>query len=416
MRTVRRCLPRDRAEGRDAVAACFPLVGAYLSRLSPALRRLAKPMAFANGDVNTNEVRSREAERKRLQWKTSEHRRDTVPSVAPRQVDDTEVSSTVKPPQPPPEFLGDLTELPCFCTALTLAATALTVALPMILRDQLPPCREPRCFEYAREMALSVDPGTDPCDDFFSHVCGNFEDLYPRYSSLLSVLGTRVTQYQDSVLNRLELSSSMETPGEVTVAAFRVCVEEYRSGYDGGLRAIRDLLWELGLYLRAKKVTYTVENVFEGMLRMSLSFDLPVLVRAVLVRSLKETAHNKLELQLDLHMPVAPVERTVDNIEYSLRAVAQNGTFSSAFETRLYVCAALAPEESARGPGKAGVPRMGSVFYEVFVEPRLLFWCQQWSLLNFSKLPTQLVSASNLFVLEELCKHQLLLSGGTPPR
>ncbi|XP_075740313.1 uncharacterized protein LOC142786488 [Rhipicephalus microplus] len=64
------------------------------------------------------------------------------------------------------------------------------------------------------------------------------------------------------------------------------------------------------------------------MLRMSLSFDLPVLVRAVLVRSLKETAHNKLELQLDLHMPVAPVERTVDNIEYSLRAVAQNGTFS----------------------------------------------------------------------------------------
>ncbi|KAL1475518.1 hypothetical protein MTO96_037227, partial [Rhipicephalus appendiculatus] len=242
-------------------------------------------------------------------------------------VDDTEVSTTVKRP-PPPEMLGGLAEFPCFCTALTLAATALTMALPMFLREQLPPCREPRCFEYAREMALSVDPGTDPCDDFFSHVCGNFEDLYPHYSSLLSVLGTRVAEYQDSVLNRLELSTAMETPGEVTVAAFRVCVEEYRSGYDGGLRAIRDLLWELGLYLRAKKVTYTVENVFEGILRMSLSFDLPVLLRAVLVRSLKETAHNKLQLQLDVHIPVAPVERTVDNIEYSLRAVAQNGTFS----------------------------------------------------------------------------------------
>ncbi|KAH6941300.1 hypothetical protein HPB50_016073 [Hyalomma asiaticum] len=61
---------------------------------------------------------------------------------------------------------------------------------------------------------------------------------------------------------------------------------------------------------------------------MSLSFDLPVLVRVVLVRSLKQTAHNKLELQLDLHTPAPPVERTLDTIEYSLRAVAHNGTFS----------------------------------------------------------------------------------------
>ncbi|XP_037528436.1 uncharacterized protein LOC119405666 [Rhipicephalus sanguineus] len=251
----------------------------------------------------------------------------SAPTTAPRKVDDAEIDSTAAR-QPPPPMLGALVELPCLCTALTLAATVLTVALPMILRDQLPPCQEPRCFQYAREMTLSVDTGTDPCNDFYGHVCGNFEDLYPPYSSLLSVLGTRVTEYQDSVLNRLELSAAMETPGEVTVAAFRVCVEEYRSGYDGGLRAIRDLLRDLGLYLRAQKVTYTVENVFEGMLRMSLSFDLPVLVRAVLGRSLKQTAHNKLELQLDLHVPVPPVERTVDNIEYSLRAVAQNGTFS----------------------------------------------------------------------------------------
>ncbi|KAL1475509.1 hypothetical protein MTO96_037239 [Rhipicephalus appendiculatus] len=52
---------------------------------------------------------------------------------------------------------------------------------------------------------------------------------------------------------------------------------------------------------------------------------------------------------------------------------------------------------------------MGSAFDEVFLEPRLLFRCQQWSLLNFSTLPTLLVSASNLFGLAELCKLRLRL-------
>lgn len=223
-------------------------------------------------------------------------------------------------------MLEGLVELPCFCTALTLAATALTLAIPMVLRDYLPPCREPNCFQYAREMALSVDPATDPCSDFFSHVCGNFEDLYPRSSSLLSVLATRTSQFQDSVLNRLEAGASAETPGEATVAAFRVCIDQYRGRDEGGLQAIRELLWELGLFLRATPVTHTVDSVFVGMVKMSLSFDLPVLVRAVLVRSLKQTADNKLELQLDLHIPEAPVDRTVDSVEDSLRAVAHNGT------------------------------------------------------------------------------------------
>ncbi|XP_050023613.1 neprilysin-1-like [Dermacentor andersoni] len=252
----------------------------------------------------------------------------SVPSDAARPVEGAGLEKSTALITPPQEMLKGLAELPCFCIALTLAATALALAIPMILRDYLPPCREPNCFQYAAEMALSVDPAVDPCSDFFGHVCGNFEDLYPRHSSLLAVLATRVSQFQDSVLNRLETSSSAETPGEATVAAFRVCVDQYRAGDEGGLHAIRDLLWELGLFLRAKPVTHTVENVFVGVVKLSLSFDLPVLVRAVLVHSLKQTAHNKLELQFDLHMPVAPVDRTVDSVEDSLRAVAHNGTFS----------------------------------------------------------------------------------------
>ncbi|KAH8024670.1 hypothetical protein HPB51_000420 [Rhipicephalus microplus] len=40
--------------------------------LADSVRGLAKPIAFANGDVNTDEVRARETERKRRQWKTSD--------------------------------------------------------------------------------------------------------------------------------------------------------------------------------------------------------------------------------------------------------------------------------------------------------------------------------------------------------
>ncbi|KAH8042642.1 hypothetical protein HPB51_024874 [Rhipicephalus microplus] len=41
------------------------------TKLSPALRGLAKPITFVNGDVNTDDAGAREAERKRRQWKTS---------------------------------------------------------------------------------------------------------------------------------------------------------------------------------------------------------------------------------------------------------------------------------------------------------------------------------------------------------
>ncbi|KAH8019397.1 hypothetical protein HPB51_019370 [Rhipicephalus microplus] len=61
-----------RIKMEDAVAACFPPVCAILSRLSPALRGLAKPITFVNGDVNTDEPRAREAECKHRQWKTSD--------------------------------------------------------------------------------------------------------------------------------------------------------------------------------------------------------------------------------------------------------------------------------------------------------------------------------------------------------
>uniref|UniRef100_A0A6G5A2K2 Uncharacterized protein n=1 Tax=Rhipicephalus microplus TaxID=6941 RepID=A0A6G5A2K2_RHIMP len=54
--TTRHYLPRGRANGRDTVIACFQLMCAYLSLLSPAFQGLAKPIVYANGDVNIDKA------------------------------------------------------------------------------------------------------------------------------------------------------------------------------------------------------------------------------------------------------------------------------------------------------------------------------------------------------------------------
>lgn len=76
------------------------------------------------------------------------------------------VSAAVVVAEPSPPLVTPMGAL--LVPVVTLAATAVVmVVLPAYLLYMWPSCQEPRCFDYAREMALSLSPVVHPCDDFY---------------------------------------------------------------------------------------------------------------------------------------------------------------------------------------------------------------------------------------------------------
>ncbi|XP_037580472.1 endothelin-converting enzyme homolog [Dermacentor silvarum] len=89
-----------------------------------------------------------------------------------------------------------------------------------------PYCDHPtKCFDYEKELAASVDPTVDPCDNLYEHVCGNWDRLYPtrgkQRGGQFGVLQSRVYVF---ALNELE-----QTPPEHPVKAVRRSVSAYQS-------------------------------------------------------------------------------------------------------------------------------------------------------------------------------------------
>lgn len=53
---------------------------------------------------------------------------------------------------------------------VTLIGLAASLLLPVLIREQFKVCKEPDCFDYAKELKLVMDLDLDPCTDFFRSV------------------------------------------------------------------------------------------------------------------------------------------------------------------------------------------------------------------------------------------------------
>ncbi|XP_070389788.1 neprilysin-1-like isoform X3 [Dermacentor albipictus] len=212
---------------------------------------------------------------------------------------------------------------------VTLAATAVVMlVLPAYLLNMWPPCQGPSCFDYAREMALSLSPTVHPCDDFYGYVCGGFARQYPEHANFLSLLDTRLALVRDRLLNGVAQGSA-DTFAERAVDAFRHCVDEYRSGRADGLQQLRQFTYTMGIHWRDTPVTFTTAGLLSILFSLSLRYGLPLLLNVRLrAWSVADDPSTRVAgLQLDLEPTDPPlVERTATSIEDALRAVAHNGT------------------------------------------------------------------------------------------
>ncbi|KAL1470849.1 hypothetical protein MTO96_040254, partial [Rhipicephalus appendiculatus] len=223
-----------------------------------------------------------------------------------------------------------MTPLTIWLTAvLVFSASALVVmVLPAFLLLAWPPCREPRCFDYAHEMALSLNTTVQPCDDFYGYVCGGFAEQHPQHANFLSILDARLSLVRARLLDGAAAGFE-ETFVRRAVDAFRRCVDDYREGREDGLQQLRDFTHSIGIHWRKTPVHFTSFSLLGVLFKLSLRYGIPLLLNARLRAwpSVDSPSTLKAGLQLDFE-PMDPplVERTASSVEDLLRAVAHNST------------------------------------------------------------------------------------------
>nr|XP_029723125.1 neprilysin-11-like isoform X2 [Aedes albopictus] len=113
-------------------------------------------------------------------------------------------------------------------------------------------CHSKECLRSAAAFKQNMDLNVDPCEDFYSYVCGKWADDHPRPSGRggYNWFDEKQTKVYRIIRGHLETNVTQEDPKPVAQAKvmYKACLgRAYRNHY--GYTAVRELLKELGLPL-----------------------------------------------------------------------------------------------------------------------------------------------------------------------
>ncbi|XP_050047575.2 neprilysin-1-like [Dermacentor andersoni] len=153
-----------------------------------------------------------------------------------------------------------------------------------ILVDQLallayPWCDHPtKCYDYAEELAASMDHSVDPCDNLYEHVCAHWSRRYPAFPGQFHFLKIRATVF---VLQQLERAAPQHPSLAVrrAVTGYQAC----RGAFDNqreDAQVLFDVFDQFNVTWPASTLPENFD-VMEYLLGLSLDYGLetPLLLR-----------------------------------------------------------------------------------------------------------------------------------------
>ncbi|XP_077548806.1 kell blood group glycoprotein-like [Haemaphysalis longicornis] len=187
----------------------------------------------------------------------------------------------------------------------SLATTVVILYVPAYARARLAACNDPRCMDLSTDLRLIMREGADPCHDFFSFVCGDFETAYAAEPTYADAVGERVKRSFRRMVRELAADFS-EKVEDIPLIAYRKCMDEYHAKAED-FDPIHEYMDSLTDYWR--KITGSTKlykNVY-FLLALSLKYGTPVFLRAAVVRNAFTRQQNV--LQLDVEKARKPLPR-----------------------------------------------------------------------------------------------------------
>ncbi|KAL3192341.1 hypothetical protein MRX96_059152 [Rhipicephalus microplus] len=204
-----------------------------------------------------------------------------------------------------------------------------------------PFCDHPKkCFDYAEELAASVDARINPCDNMYEHVCGKWDRLHP-YPSQGAGGQFRVLQYRVLwfLFNKLEQSPPKHPVAAVrtSVSAFQTCTNVYEEGRDD-VKIVLDIFRKFNFEWPSMRLPADFD-LLEYLLGMSLEYGIPTPAVLSLTPDLK--TDKRYGLALEIHIVTDADDNKTAGTEYvekCMMHVAPSVTtdLASAFAERIH--------------------------------------------------------------------------------
>ncbi|XP_075532330.1 endothelin-converting enzyme homolog [Dermacentor variabilis] len=176
-----------------------------------------------------------------------------------------------------------------------------------------PYCDHPtKCFDYEEELAASMNPDVDPCDNFYEHVCGNWDRVHPvpgkSGPGQLLVLQRRVFAF---VLNELERSPPKHQVKAVrrSVSAYQRCLNVFVERRDD-TKVVFEIFKKFNF--EWPSLTLPIKfDLIEYLLGMSLEYNLATPAQLYLSPYLKTYSRYSLEFSISLEFKATTVPQDI---------------------------------------------------------------------------------------------------------